>query len=76
MFLFLNLVLRYYYQGYEDNILGPESGTRVNDEEPHCGRKALDNPDWIYIAGVTYIRPGVKGQEFNVQSFPQVKLFT
>ena len=40
--------------------------------EPHCGRKALYDPNEIFEEDKTYIRKGGKGQKFDVQTFPQV----
>jgi hypothetical protein len=45
----------------------------VKDVEPYCGRKSLFDPDKLYEADETYIRDGVEGQQFDVQTFPQVK---
>ncbi len=32
---------------------GTESGVRVSDTEPYCGRTSLKNPEWIYEDGET-----------------------
>ena len=69
---FYFLVRAYFYQGFEENKFGSESGTRVNDEEAHCGRKVLHNPDKLYVADQTYINAEEKGQKLDVQTFPQV----
>ena len=69
---FYFLARAYFYQGFEENKLGSESGTRVNDEEVHCGRKVLHNPDKLYVAEQTYINAEEKGQKLDVQTFPQV----
>ncbi|XP_028395269.1 fibrocystin-L-like [Dendronephthya gigantea] len=63
----------YFYQGFEESW-GTESGDRVGNVEPYCGRKALYNPNEIFKAGTTFIRKGAKGQEFDVQTFPQLCL--
>jgi hypothetical protein len=46
----------------------------VGNIEPYCGRNALYDPYEIYEAGETYIRDGVEGQKFDVQTFPQVTI--
>ena len=46
---FLSFLLsdgRIFYMTYEDDVLGDESGERVSDVEPFCGRFSLKNP-WI-----------------------------
>lgn len=64
----------YFYQSFEGDPWGKESGDRVEDVEPYCGRKALYNPDEIFEEDETYIRDEGKGQKFDVQTFPQVKI--
>ena len=41
----------WFYEKYEGEILGHESGERVSDVEPFCGRKSLKNPTIIWRAG-------------------------
>ena len=35
---------------YEDDVLGEESGERVSDVEPFCGRFSLKNPEILWKA--------------------------
>ena len=73
MFFFLDLA--YFYQGYEGDGEGYEQGDRTTEEPPHCGRQALMNPNAIYVAGLTVIKPdGTKGAEFNLQQYSRVCL--
>ena len=62
----------YFYQSFDEDSWGSESGSRVENVEPYCGRKALYDPDKLYKADETYIRDRVKGTQFDVQTFPQV----
>ncbi|CAB3988469.1 fibrocystin-L isoform X1, partial [Paramuricea clavata] len=63
----------YFYQGYEGDSEGYERGDRVNDQTPHCGRQVLTNPNALYAAGLTVIKPGnIKGGEFNLQQYSRV----
>ena len=64
----------YFYQSFEGDSWGSESGDRVENVEPYCGRKVLYNPDKIFEEDKTYIRKGGKGQKFDVQTFPQVPI--
>jgi hypothetical protein len=65
----------YFYQGYEGDGEGYEQGDRVNDQTPHCGRQVLTNPNALYVAGLTVIKPGnIKGGEFNLQQYSRVCL--
>ncbi|XP_054766411.2 fibrocystin-L-like [Lytechinus pictus] len=42
----------YYFVDYESAAVGSEFGTRVNDQEPFCGRTSLRNPNWVFYVGV------------------------
>lgn len=64
--------LALFYRGFEEPKVGHEGGTRVSDEEPYCGRTALNNADYIYLTSFTYIRKGLKAEEYDSQEYPQV----
>ena len=36
---------------YEDDVVGEESGERVSDVEPFCGRYSLKNPRILWKTG-------------------------
>jgi hypothetical protein len=63
----------YFYQGYEGEAQGYEQGDRVKDQTTYCGRQVLTDPNAIYVAGLTVIKPdGTKGGEFNLQQYSRV----
>ncbi|XP_072025342.1 fibrocystin-L-like [Amphiura filiformis] len=47
-------------------VHGSESGTRVTDVEPFCGRTSLKNPEWLYQEGETKKDDGSDVNAFRV----------
>jgi len=55
---------------YEDDVLGEESGERVSDVEPFCGRFSLKNPSILWKADYSaYLfdnpQPPYKASRYN-----------
>lgn len=54
------------YQTYETALVGGESGERVVDTEPLCGRVSLKNPTYLYDQDETQRLNGASINAFRV----------
>ncbi|XP_033119895.1 fibrocystin-L-like [Anneissia japonica] len=63
-----------YTNDYEGELIGYESGVRVLDVEPFCGRFSLKNPKDIYRSGETKSSDGVTLGAFDAKSNGKVCL--
>ena len=61
-----------FYEQYEENILGRESGARVSDDEPFCGRYSLKNPTIIWRAGYSAFSIAQPQDPYAISRYKQV----
>ena len=71
--LFLSFLAGHiFFEKYEEDILGQESGERVSDIEPFCGRYSLKNPTIIWRAGYSaYLVSGAQ-PSYRISTYKQV----
>ena len=65
----------WFYEEYEGEILGQESGERVSDVEPFCGRKSLKNPKIIWRAGYSSYFIADPQVSYKISTYKQVSKY-
>ena len=61
-----------FIRNFEEELSGTETGDRVTDNEPYCGRTSLKDPEWIYQEGSTKNDDGSNVASFRVNFVNQV----
>ena len=57
---------------YENDVLGEESGERVSDVEPFCGRFSLKNPLYLWRADYSAYLVDVPQPRYKVSRYKWV----
>lgn len=71
IFSFLILAGYIFYEEYDGEIQGQESGERVSDKEPFCGRYSLKNPTIIFKAGYSGFF-GISAMTYRISKYKEV----
>ena len=64
-----------FYEEYEGDIQGRESGERISDKEPFCGRNSLKNPTTIWKEGYTGFF-GISAMSYPISRYKEVSILT